>query len=65
MVVHVVEVQVVLVRVKRLEDMPTFSGRAQNDPAIGIACFDPQVRQLSESVLRHHQSPQRRLLLLQ
>ena len=65
MVVHVLEDQVVLVRVERLEEMPMVPCWAQNDPAIGIACFDPQVRQLSESVLRHRQSPQRRLLLLQ
>ena len=43
MVVHVVEVQVALVRA--LEEMPTVSGRFQNDPEIGIAWLVPQVRQ--------------------
>ena len=65
MKVHVVGVQVVLVQVERLEEMPLFSVQAPSDPAIGIACFGPQVRLLSESVLRHLQSPRRRLLLLQ
>ena len=62
LIVHVLEDQVVLVRVELLEEMSMAVCWVPYDPSIGIACFRPQVELLSESVLRRHQNPQLRLL---
>ena len=59
------EVLVVLVREEHLEGVDPTSGLNQSDLVSEIARLIPQVRQLAENEVYHHQSPQCRPLLPQ
>ena len=62
LIVHVLEDQVVLVRVELLEEMSMALCWVPYDPSIGIACFRPQVELSSGSVLHRNRNPHLRLL---